>query len=216
MPETNPGWRLARTLLSPVLRAALNVRIEGGRHLPRAGGALLAPNHVSVLDAFVIAIAADDRGRHIRILAGAEFFESKLGPGLRAIRAIPIRRGARDLDALDVVKDVLRDGDLVCLFPEGRVGDGVTTRRGRSGLARLALDTGVPVVPIGIWGTNARWPQPGLRFAPPLRPRVGLVFGEPMKLEGDSGSPRAVRAATTTVMSAIETLVERAKARSVR
>ena len=81
----------------------------------------------------------------------------------------------------------------------------------RSGMARLALTAGVPIVPIGVWGMHRRWPVTGLRFRPPLRPVAAVVIGDPIVVAGDASDDDALRALTDETMRAIRSLLARAR-----
>ena len=210
--QDDPVWIVGLITVGAAFRAAFHVRVEGGRHLPRTGGAIVALNHVSVLDSIGIAVACSDRGRTVRFLAASEAFDVPLvGWGLRVFRQIPIRRGARDVAALERAAEVVRAGALAGIYPEGRVGETGVLQPGRTGVGRLSLASGAPVVPVGVWGAQARWPQGGPKLRGPLRPPFAVVFGEPIHPGGELTSQDDVRALTDRVMSSIGKLVERAK-----
>jgi 1-acyl-sn-glycerol-3-phosphate acyltransferase len=166
--------------------AAFRCRVGGLAHVPSHGGALLAYNHLSVLDAIFVGVPVGRMGRIVRCFALSEDFERPvLGPALRKVRAIPIRRGAGDWDALRELAGVVEGGWLGGIAPEGTIGEGPATGPLHNGAAPLALHPGVPVVPVGIWGTQDRWPRDGLRMERPVRPAVGVSFGPPILAEGD-------------------------------
>jgi 1-acyl-sn-glycerol-3-phosphate acyltransferase len=98
---------------------------------------------------------------------------------VHSFHQIPIRRGEGDQSALHEAIETVSSGALAAIAPEGRVNPDVEAglQRIRSGCARIALPTGAPVVPVGIWGTQVRWPKTGLTFRPPLRPPLAIVFG---------------------------------------
>jgi len=149
-----------------------------------------------------------------RFLVAAEFFRKLwYGWALRLYRQIPLRRGQRDQGALDVAIDTIRGGALAGIFPEGTVNPepGGGLMRGRRGVARIALATDAPVVPVGIWGTQARWPRSGLHFRRPWRPVVAISFGEPIRPKGDPGSAADVQTFTKVIMEALAEQVVRAK-----
>ena len=180
--------------------------------IPVRGPAILAANHVSPLDPIAVALAAARRGRTIRYLAAAEAFDIPvIGWGLKQFRQIPIRRGARDRVALEDAAAVIRSGALAGIFPEGKLGTGEALLPPRRGMARLALASGAPVVPMGVWGMERRWPRGGIRLHPPVRPIAAVAIGEPIPARGDPADDEDVRALTDRAMTAIAGLVDRAR-----
>jgi 1-acyl-sn-glycerol-3-phosphate acyltransferase len=158
-----------------------------------------------------------DARRMTRFLVAAEFFSKRrFGWALRLYRQIPLRRGAGDADALREAVTAVADGALAGIFPEGKVNpdpdDGL--QRGHRGVARIALSARAPVVPVGMWGTQARWPQPGLHLGRPWRPRVAVVYGPPLVPAGDVGSVDDVQAFTASVMLAIDEQARAARDRA--
>jgi 1-acyl-sn-glycerol-3-phosphate acyltransferase len=195
--DLNVWWRVGVPLVVPIERALFRVRVAGIHHVPLAGPAILAFAHISVLDGPCLAIeVAWRRRRAVRFLAAAEAFDVPVsGWFLRRYRQIPIRRGRSDAGALDEAIATIRRGALAAIAPEG----GVSPRPGelqriRSGVARIALPTGAPVIPVGIWGTHRRWSSSGRNWGPPLRLRLGLAFGEPIEPNGDVGRQQDIDA----------------------
>ncbi|HEX9374638.1 MAG TPA: lysophospholipid acyltransferase family protein [Actinomycetota bacterium] len=209
----DPWWTFGYWILGGLLRLLFRIRYLGRDHVPKQGGAILACNHVSVLDPAIIAMGATTTGRAVRFLAAAEFFGHRfIGWGLRRLRQIPIHRGASDRRALAEAARVIRRGALGGIFPEGQVSPDGNPLPGKRGAARVALASGAPLTPVGIWGTRARWPREGLRLRRPLRPRVFVSFGPPVFPEGVLESPEDVQALTDRIMEAIAEQVEVAKA----
>ena len=213
--ELDLWWRIGLATVGAGYRSLLHCRYCGLDHLPREGPALLASNHVSVLDPIALALGTASQGRALRFLTAADFFSHPiLGPGLRLVGQIPVRRGIRDLAALEELTSVLASGGLAGIFPEGRVADrGASGRlRGRSGMVRVARATGVPIVPVGIWGTQDRWPRGSFELSRPLRTPVMVAFGEPIPIDsqgaGDAGETRRT---TAKIMSAIEAMSAKAR-----
>jgi 1-acyl-sn-glycerol-3-phosphate acyltransferase len=211
--EIDLRWRIIRVVVGGPYLLALRVRVAGLDRIPAEGPAIVAVNHVSVLDPIGVALAAYSRGRAIRFLAAAEFFSHPLtGLVLRGCGQIPIRRGTRDLAALEELTAVLRLGGLAGIFPEGRVADGRTRTRGGTGVARVARATGAPVIPVAIWGTQARWPRGRLELTGPIRTPVAIAIGEPIRVDpAATGSTRPLRTVTDQIMSSIEELAAKAR-----
>jgi 1-acyl-sn-glycerol-3-phosphate acyltransferase len=207
-------WRVGLLTVAPLYRLLFPLTFEGLERIPRASAAIIAPNHVSVLDPIAVALATSTRGRPVRFLAAAEFFAHPVwGWGLRRTKHIPVHRGTRDLGALSQLQHVLQAGGLAGIFPEGRVGPGDRPLRGRSGLVRAAMAARVPIIPIGVWGTQVRWPLGGPRLTRPIRVPVAVVMGESIHVPEEAGkSPGVLREVTQEVMRSIERQVVRARA----
>jgi putative phosphoserine phosphatase/1-acylglycerol-3-phosphate O-acyltransferase len=223
-PELNGWWRAALALVGPALRLLFCIRWSGAERIPRGGPAILAANHASALDGILLAyLVARQRGRPTRYLVAAEFFERRFqGFWLRTFKQIPIRRGMGDSGALDEAVATVRAGAIAGIFPEGMVNSnpGGPMLRGRTGVARIAVAAGAPVIPVGIWGTQVRWPRTGLTFRRPFRPTVVLAFGPPMEPKGDPSSLDDIQAFTALAMTRIaeqvvesRTIVERRTSR---
>lgn len=213
--ELNPWWRAGIPIVTPIVRLLFRVRVEGLEHVPTRGPAVLAFNHVSVLDGPVIAIETAARlARETRFLVAAEQFRRPLvGRLLRRYDQIPIRRGEGDAGALDEAIATIQRGALAGVAPEGRVNDdgADSLQRLRRGLARIALPTGAPIVPVGIWGTQRRYPRSGMTLRRPWRPRLGLAFGPPLLPDGDVEAPDHVEALTDRVRAHLERQIDRAR-----
>jgi 1-acyl-sn-glycerol-3-phosphate acyltransferase len=219
--DLNVWWRFGVVLVGGLARLMFRIRVTGIEHVPRAGPGIVAGNHLSVLDGILLAIVvARHRRRMTRFLTAAEFFDKPaLGWALRLYRMIPLRRGEGDARALDEAIRTIGSGALAGIFPEGFVNPAPERglQRGRTGVARIALATGAPVVPVGIWGTHRRYPNSGFRFGRPWRPTATLAFGAPIVREGDpvaEGAPAAVgdlQAFTRDVMGRIEERVAAAR-----
>jgi 1-acyl-sn-glycerol-3-phosphate acyltransferase len=213
--DLNGWWRFGIAVVGFCWRILFRLRVEGADRVPPSGPAIVAGNHVSALDGVALALATSSRsGRMTRFLVAAEFFRKLwCGWALRLYRQIPLRRGQRDQGALDVAIDTIRGGALAGIFPEGTVNPepGGGLMRGRKGAARIALATEAPVVPVGVWGTQARWPRSGLHVRRPWRPIVAISYGEPIRPKGDPDSPADVQAFTNVVMEALAAQAVRAK-----
>lgn len=210
-------YRAVLTPLAVLLTLVSRRRVRGLEHLPREGGALLVGNHISVVDPLVLVDVAGQVGRRPRGLATAGLFRTPLlGPVLRTLGFVPVLRGTvRATEALAPATMALHAGELVMLYPEGGVSRGEQwPLPGKTGAARLAMTTGVPVVPVAQWGAQRiypAWTEGGWKHvlvALLTRPRVEVLVGEPLHLTGDPHDPAAVRAATAELMESITVLLE--------
>ena len=169
---------IARAVLTPPFRFLWKVTTEGLSNVPASGGAIIAPNHISVLDSFFVPLVLP---RRITYVGKAEYLDDwKTRFLFPAMGMIPIDRtgGGAAAAALDAAAGLLDQGELFGIYPEGtRSRDGVL-HKGHTGVARLALRTGAPIVPVGIIGTDAVQP-PDSRFPLPFR-RVHIRFGRPV------------------------------------
>jgi 1-acyl-sn-glycerol-3-phosphate acyltransferase len=214
--ELNAWWRAGVAFVGPLARLLFRLRFVDVERIPVRGAAILACNHISVMDGPLLALPpAKECGRSIRFLVAAEIFRAPvIGAALRAFRQIPIRRGEADVGALDEAIEAIRSGALAGIFPEGRVnpGDPSSMQRVRRGVARMALASGAPVIPVGIWGTHMRWPRGRLRLAAPLRPVVAIAFGTPMTPLGSADRLEDVDVLTAEIADAIRDQMHRARA----
>lgn len=188
--ELNTFWRVMLPPASAMVRLLFRPRLRGVEHVPSSGPAILAFNHVSFLDGPALAIeVARVLRRETRFLVAAEMFgKPVIGWILRSADQISIRRGEGDGAALDEVIATVRAGGMTAIAPEGRIDDhggrdGL--QRLRTGVARIALPTEAPVLPVGIWGTQTRWPRGGPKLRRPFRPRLTIVIGPPLLPSGD-------------------------------
>jgi glycerol-3-phosphate dehydrogenase (NAD(P)+) len=168
-------WTL-RAILVPFFLVYFRMQRVGREHLPRSGPLLLASNHRSFLDPFVIGTLVR---RPVYYMAKRELFERRLlGWLLNGLGAFPVDRGAGDSDAMDTARAILARGDCVVVFPEGtRVRPGPLGEP-RRGVGRLALQTGAPVAPVAVMGTEDV--RRGWRIRPrKVRIRVGRPLGFP-------------------------------------
>ncbi|MGH2806843.1 MAG: lysophospholipid acyltransferase family protein [Actinomycetota bacterium] len=202
-------YLLARTILKPWLRTWFRWGIEGSENVPAKGPGLIVFNHISFLDPLAAAYIVDNARRVPRFLAKQELFEDKrIAWILRGARQIPVHRGSKDAPmALDAAIAELERGELIVIFPEGTITTDVDLNpmEGKTGLARLALEANVPVIPCALWGTSNIWPK---GYAKNWRPRQDICarVGEPLTFSGPSDRDN-LRRVTAEVMDAIGVLV---------
>ena len=173
--------RRARAVLGPVARRLWHIDMHGYERLPTDGPAILCPNHISFLDSAFLMLTVP---RNISFVGKAEYMDSwKTKYVFPAMGMIPIDRSGGDKaqSALDTAAGVLRRGELFGIFPEGtRSRDGVLYK-GRTGAARLALEIGCPIFPVGIVGTDAIQP-PGAKAPKPFK-HCSITIGRPVRPE---------------------------------
>jgi len=208
-------WRVGVALVGAALHACFRMRVSGIDHVPTRGPAIVAGNHLSALDGVILAqIIGSRRERITRFLVAAEFFgRRRLAWALRLYRQIPLRRGQGDEGALDEALRTIRAGALAGILPEGKVNPDPDAglQRGKRGVARIALAAGAPVIPVGIWGPQGRWPRDGLRLDRPWRLPLAISFGPPIQPHGDPVSSADLQAFTDLVMTEIGKRVDEAR-----
>jgi 1-acyl-sn-glycerol-3-phosphate acyltransferase len=173
-------YPVARAVLGPIFRGFWRVTTTGLDHVPATGGAIFCPNHTSVIDSFFLPLVLP---RRITFVGKAEYMDSwKTKYIFPAIGMIPIDRGGGDAAerALNTAARVIEAGEFFGIYPEGtRARDG-RLHRGRTGAARLALRTGVPIIPVGIKGTRDIQP-PDAKLPRPFKP-AEVHFGRPIEV----------------------------------
>ena len=198
-------WLLRRVLLGPALRVLYRPWATGLENIPEGGAAIFASNHLSFSDHFFLPLKVS---RKITFLAKADYFN---GPGLkgwltaaffRGAGQIPIERGGGRASeaALKTGMKVLKRGDLLGIYPEGTRSPDGRLYRGKTGVARLALESGVPVIPVAMIDTHKIQP-PGTLL--PRIGKVGVVIGKPLdfsRYEGMSTDRFVLRSVTDEIM----------------
>jgi 1-acyl-sn-glycerol-3-phosphate acyltransferase len=181
---SRPLYAVIRALALAFMRVWFRLRISGAEHIPAEGPAIVAPNHKSFWDSFFVAAATR---RHVRYMGKVELFGGSWGRLLVRLGAFPVRRGEADADALETARTILRQGGLLALFPEGtRIRDPEQLGSPRRGAGRLALETGAPLVPAAITGSDRLFLGP---FPKPKR--VQVAFAEPIPSHDLPATPEA-------------------------
>ncbi len=189
----------------PLIKMRLRTRVEGKQHIPKKGAALIVSNHLSALDHVVLPAVTK---RVIHNISKKEHFENPVKAWfMRNWGVIPLDRGAGDTAALEQAKQTLREGKLFCIYPEGTRSIDGRLYKGRTGMARIALDVGVPVIPVAMIGTFEAKPKghKGIKKGA----RTAAVVGEPMDFSqyfGKHEDRKVCRKVTDEVMAAIQKL----------
>ncbi|MGO9080440.1 MAG: lysophospholipid acyltransferase family protein [Streptosporangiaceae bacterium] len=209
------AWRnVSKIVLRPLIPALMKLELAGQEHFPAAGGMILAANHLSYADVLALSLFTDSAGRYPVFLAKSTLFEIPgLAPVLRDLGQLPVHRG--QADAALVLRDAdegLRKGACVIFYPEATVtrDPAQWPMAAKTGVARLALATGAPVVPVAHWGAQQVLPYGS--FRPHLLPRrtVRVLAGPPVDLSRYAGQPltaQNLRGATELIMADITWLL---------
>jgi 1-acyl-sn-glycerol-3-phosphate acyltransferase len=202
-------YTIGQYTVAPAVRLAFRPAVEGLENVPDEGGAVLAGNHLSVADEYIMGAVVP---RHIAFWAKSEYFHGTGLSGMamktlmRGLGAIEVNRegGRAALTALDSAIPALRGGDLVGVYPEGTRSPDGRLYRGRTGAARLALLAEVPIIPFGVIGTEKV--QPIGSKIPKLGTKVSIRFGKPMDFTDRTLDSTGLRAITDELMAAIRAL----------
>ena len=199
----SPLYNLIGVLSWPVLRGLYRLRARGVENVPATGGFVLASNHVSSFDPWPLGLPLWPK-RQLRFMTKSELYWWPLTLVLNAVGAFPVRRGQRDIAAIETAVRLAREGHPVAMFPEGtRRRKGLVKRfeaRPRSGAARIALEAGVPLVPVAVAGTDKL-----LRLG-----KIRVTYGAPVEIDDlrDREIAAAAAEATERLMAKILELEE--------
>ena len=214
------SYRLAYPWVVPALRGVIRLlaprlRVEGTIHVPRRGGVILAPNHIADADPPFVGLCAP---RPLWFMAKSGLWEMEgamrhMGPLISWMQSFPVDPDSADREALRRAEDLLRAKQALVVFPEGRIRQEGKTLELQAGVIMLALRAEVPILPVGIWGTQNIVPYGSLIPRPSLAP-VAVVFGRPLHFDDLKSLPR--RAARETAVArlhdAFNAASQRAKA----
>lgn len=193
-------YRAARRGLRPLLEHGFHWVVRGEERIPASGGVLLAANHISFLDGLCLAYLADRRGRRTKFLVKASLFDIPgLGWILRGVGDIPAgaRRDDGGSSALDPAIAALRAGWCLGVFPEGRISPDLEPGQPHTGVARMAAAAGVPVLPVGLWGSHRVWTRG--RWPRPARVAEAVAVGQPVAVDADEDPGSAAQRIMTAV-----------------
>ncbi len=202
------AYRLLKSFLIPLLMLLFRPKVTGLRNVPTNGAVIIASNHLSFSDSIFMPLVVP---RNVTFLAKSEYFTS---PGLAgfikkltfiALGQVPIDRagGKRSEAALLTGLRLLKEGHCIGIYPEGTRSPDGRLYKGRTGIARLAIESGAPIIPVAMFNTAEI--QPTGQVVPKVR-RVEMVFGEPIYLDGDSTDQVLLRTLTNQLMEKIAQL----------
>jgi len=199
------AYRLLKAFLMPILTLLFRPKVSGLAHVPHSGAVIIASNHLSFSDSIFMPLVVS---RKVTFLAKQEYFTS---PGLKgflkkitfhALGQVPVDRSGGRASEAAVLTGVrlLNAGHCIGIYPEGTRSPDGKLYRGRTGIARLAIESGATVIPVAMKNTEKI--QPPGQLIPKIA-RVSIFFGEPMYFAGDATDPFTLREATDKIMRAI-------------
>lgn len=204
------AYWIIKAILKPILSALYRIRVEGLENVPKKGPTIVAANHLSFLDSFFIPLVI--KRRRMTYLAKADYFKSwKTAWFFKSVGQISCERegGQKSQQSLEIALDVLQEGKLLGIYPEGTRSPDGYLYRARTGVARLALASGAPVIPCGLVGTEKVMPKEA-KFPRLLgRVEVRLRFGEPLdfsRYEGQERDRFVLRSVADEIMYEIKQL----------
>lgn len=195
-------WLLKHILLGPLLRLIYRPKAEGVDNVPATGAAILAPNHLSFIDSLFIPLLTK---RRLVYIGKADYFDKwRTRWFVKAVGVIPVRRegGSAGEAAIQTGIRLLREGHLIAIYPEGTRSPDGRLYRGKTGVARMALEAQVPVIPVAVEGTDEIMPI-GMRFPRTIPGRVRVQFGRPLRFDRHYDTPKdrfVLRSVTDEIM----------------
>jgi 1-acyl-sn-glycerol-3-phosphate acyltransferase len=204
----NLPYGILRAFLTPFLMILFRPKVKGLRNVPGNGPVIIASNHLSFSDSIFMPLVVP---RKVTFLAKSEYFTSPGPKGLLkkltfiALGQVPVDRsgGRRSEAALITGLKILAEGKCLGIYPEGTRSPDGRLYKGRTGIARLAIESGAPIIPVAMFNTEKI--QPTGTVVPKVM-RVEMIFGEPMYFEGDSTDLPYLRDVTDKIMSTIQAL----------
>ena len=202
----NLPYGILRAFLTPFLMILFRPKVKGLRNVPGNGPVIIASNHLSFSDSIFMPLVVP---RKVTFLAKSEYFTSPGPKGLLkkltfiALGQVPVDRsgGRRSEAALITGLKILAEGKCLGIYPEGTRSPDGRLYKGRTGIARLAIESGAPIIPVAMFNTEKI--QPTGTVVPKVM-RVEMIFGEPMYFEGDSTDLLHLRDVTDKIMSTIQ------------
>lgn len=191
-------WSLIRAVARVLFLILLHVRVLGRKNLPKKGPFIIASNHLSWTDIPLIPAYLPYK---VVAMAKEETFQGNIAWLVRFMGGFPVRRGEGDRQAIRAADEQLKQGKVLLMFPEGTRSKTRTLAKGHAGLGMIALRSGVPVVPVAVWGSE--------HVLKKFRPRVTIAFGPPviLKPEGAKITREDINASTEQVMRSIASML---------
>ncbi len=207
---------MAELVYAPVITAAqgvfaglgLKLDVRGGEHVPRTGGAVIASNHVSYLDFIFVGLGAHEARRYVRFMAKDSVWKNPVGgPLMRGMKHIPVNREA-GAESFRVALEAAGAGEVVGIFPEATISRSFELKDFKSGAPRLAMDAGVPLIPVVLWGTQ--------RMMTKGKPRdfsrgkaISITVGEPIDVPPGTDTDAANAALHATMAAMLDETIAR-------
>jgi cytidylate kinase len=205
-------YRFCRGAIEIFARSFWRLSVEGREHLPRSGAYIVAPVHRSNIDTPLVGCITK---RRLRFMGKDSLWKGRAGARfLSALGGFPVHRGSADRDALRRSIEVVESGEPLVLFPEGTRQSGPLVHELYEGAAYVAMRTGVPIVPVGIGGSERAMPK-GSKLLRPVR--IAIIVGEPIEppvTDGRRGSRRAARELTDQLHKQLQVLLDAAQVRA--
>ncbi len=191
-------YHALRWVTTLIVAVALHLRVFGLRNVQARGAFIIASNHLAWADIPLVAVRLH---RKVVYMAKEEYFSSRIAWVVRLLGAFPVKRGEGDRQALHTAEEQLKKGNILVMFPEGTRSRTRTMARGHAGLGMIALRTGVPVVPVAIWGSEKVFKE--------FRPRVTICYGNPIvfKPGGKKITREDIDEATDQIMRSIAAML---------
>src|SRR5258707_6289832 len=191
-------YHALRWVTTLIVAVALHLRVFGLRNAPARGAFIIASNHLAWADIPLVAVRLH---RKVIYMAKEEYFSSRIAWVVRLLGAFPVKRGEGDRQALRTAEEQLKKGNILVMFPEGTRSRTRTMAKAHSGMGMVALRTGVPVVPVAIWGSEKALKE--------FRPRVTICYGKPLvfKPAGKKITREDIDQATDQVMRSIAAML---------
>lgn len=209
------GYRAAAKFLQMIMASITRKDWHHAELLPQSGGFIAVSNHVTYADPLTLAHFLYNNGYPPHFLAKSQLFDLPiLGRALKALDQIPVHRGTvRAKDAVDTGMRVLSAGGVIAMFPEGTLtrDPNLWPMEARTGAARMALETGVPIVPVAQWGAHRLLGQYSKKLRPIPPKRITVVAGPPVDLDDLRAQPvdaDTLKKATTRIMDTLTAMVE--------